>query len=133
MDNGRMTVTELAAKVGLSKTPCQVRLRRLMATGAIRGFRAVVDSSRLGLDHVAFVEVRLSDTCEEALTRFNDAVQGIPEIEQCHMIAGSFDYLLKVRTADIVRYRAVLAEKISDLPFVARTSSFIAMQAIKDR
>ena len=133
IDNGRMSVTELAAKVGLSKTPCQVRLRRLIASGTIRGFRAVVDPARLGLDHVAFIEVKLSDTREEALARFNTAVQAIREVEQCHMIAGHFDYLLKVRTADIGRYRAVLAEKISNLPFVASTSTFIAMQAVKDR
>jgi Lrp/AsnC family leucine-responsive transcriptional regulator len=132
IDNGRMSVTELAAKVGLSKTPCQVRLRRLIANGTIRGFRAVVDPARLGLDHVAFVEVKLSDTREEALARFNAAVHAIREIEQCHMIAGHFDYLLKVRTPDIGRYRAVLAEKISNLPFVAGTSTFIAMQAVKD-
>jgi Lrp/AsnC family leucine-responsive transcriptional regulator len=133
IDNGRMSVTELAAKVGLSKTPCQVRLRRLIASGTIRGFRAVVDPARLGIDHVAFIEVKLSDTREEALARFNTAVQAIREVEQCHMIAGHFDYLLKVRTADIGRYRAVLAEKISNLPFVASTSTFIAMQAVKDR
>jgi Lrp/AsnC family leucine-responsive transcriptional regulator len=130
--DGRMTVTDLAAHVGLSKTPCQVRLRRLIDEGYIRGFRAVVDPARLGLDHVAFAEVKLSDTREQALEEFRRAVLKIREVEECHMIASSFDYLLKVRTADIRKYRAVLGEKISSLPHVASTSTFVAMETIRD-
>lgn len=130
--DGRMTVTDLAKTVGMSKTPCQVRLRRLMASGVIRGFRAIVDPASLGLDHVAFAEVKLSDTREAALGEFNRAVMRIPEIEECHMLASSFDYLLKVRTADIRRYRAVLGEKISSLPHVSSTSTFVAMETVKD-
>ena len=130
--NGRMTVTELAERVGLSKTPTQVRLKRLIDAGVIRGFRAVVDQRLLGQDHVAFAEVKLSDTREAALEEFNAAVRRIPEVEECHMIASSFDYLLKVRTPDIRRYRAVLGEKISSLPHVASTSTFVAMEAIKE-
>lgn len=130
--DGRITVTDLAKAVGMSKTPCQVRLRRLMQGGVIRGFRAVVDPASLGLDHVAFAEVKLSDTREAALTEFNRAVARIPEVEECHMIASSFDYLLKVRTADIRRYREVLGEKISSLPHVANTSTFVAMETVKD-
>ena len=130
--DGRITVTDLAKTVGMSKTPCQVRLRRLLDSGVIRGFRAVVDPAALGLDHVAFAEVKLSDTREAALTEFNRAVQRIPEVEECHMIASSFDYLLKVRTADIRRYRMVLGEKISSLPHVSSTSTFVAMETVKD-
>ena len=128
--DGRMTYTELAQRVGLSKTPCQQRVRRLVDSGLITGFRAIVDPAKLGLDHVAFTEVKLSDTREEALRRFNDAVRQIPEVEECHMIASSFDYLLKVRTPDIRRYRIVLGEKISSLPHVASTSTFVAMETI---
>jgi Lrp/AsnC family leucine-responsive transcriptional regulator len=129
---GRLSVTELARRVGLSKTPCQVRLRRLIDAGYILGFRAVVDPARLGLDHVAFTEVKLSDTREAALDEFRRAVLRIPEVEECHMIASSFDYLLKVRTADIRRYREVLGERISSLPHVASTSTFVAMETIRD-
>src|SRR5690606_36950835 len=111
-EDGRITVTALAERVGLSKTPCQVRMQRLIEEGWILRFQAVLDPAKLGLDHVAFAEVRLSDTREAALRAFNDAVLAIREIEQCHMIAGSFDYLLKVRTASIRKYREVLAEKI---------------------
>lgn len=132
VEDGRMTVTDLARAIGLSKTPCQVRLRRLMESGVIRGFRAIVDPARLGMDHVAFAEVKLSDTREEALLAFNAAVRRIPEVEECHMIASSFDYLLKVRTADIRRYRTVLGEKISSLPHVASTSTYVAMETVLD-
>jgi len=128
--DGRITYTDLAAQVGLSKTPCQARVKRLVESGLITGFRAIVDPAKVGLDHVAFTEVKLSDTREEALHRFNDAVRQIPEVEECHMIASSFDYLLKVRTPDIRRYRIVLGEKISSLPHVASTSTFVAMETI---
>lgn len=130
VEDGRMTVTDLAAQVGLSKTPCQVRLKRLIEQGVIRGFRAIVDPAKLGMDHVAFAEVKLSDTRESALREFNAAARRIPEVEECHMIASSFDYLLKVRTADIRRYRTVLGEKISALPHVASTSTFVAMETV---
>lgn len=129
---GRLSVTELARRIGLSKSPTQTRLRRLEEAGFIRGYRAVLDPIRLGLDHVAFVEVRMVDTREATLTRFNDAVASIPEIEQAHLIAGNFDYLLKVRTQDMPSYRRVLAEKVSTLPGVASTSTFVAMEAVKE-
>ena len=130
--DGRITITDLAQRVGLSKTPTQVRLRRLIENGTIMGFRAVIDPARLGLDHVAFTEVKLSDTRETALREFNGAVLQIVEDEECHMIARSFDYLLKVRTSDIRRYRFVLGEKISSLPHVASTSTFVAMETVCD-
>ncbi|MGF7171649.1 Lrp/AsnC family leucine-responsive transcriptional regulator [Sphingobium xanthum] len=130
--DGRMTVTDLAARVGLSKTPCQMRLKRLVESGVIAGFRAIVDPRKLGMDHVAFTEVKLSDTREKALGEFNAAVRRIPEVEECHMIASSFDYLLKVRTPDIRRYRTVLGEKISTLPHVASTSTYVAMETVLD-
>ncbi len=129
---GRISVTELAQRVGLSKTPCQVRMRRLAEAGVITGFRAVLDRAKLGMDHVAFAEVKLSDTRETALEEFNAAVRRIPEVEECHMIAGGFDYLLKVRTADIRKYRIVLGEKISSLPHVANTTTFVAMETVKE-
>jgi|SRR5690606_32202352 Lrp/AsnC family leucine-responsive transcriptional regulator len=132
IEDGRMTVTDLARAVGLSKTPCQVRLRRLIDAGVITGFRAIVDPAKLGMDHVAFAEVKLSDTREQALREFNAAVRRIPEVEECHMIASSFDYLLKVRTSDIRRYRTVLGEKISSLPHVASTSTYVAMETVLD-
>lgn len=131
-DDGRLTITDLASRVGLSKTPCQMRLKRLIADGYIRGFRAITDPVKLGLGHIAFVEVKLSDTRERALGEFQLAVRQVREIEECHMIASSFDYLLKVRTSDIRSYRHVLGEKISSLPHVANTSTFVVMESIVD-
>lgn len=133
LSDGRMTVTEIASRVGLSKTPTQSRLTRLRANGTIRGFRAVVDPAKLGRDHVAFVEVKLTDTTEPALNAFNRAVAAEPRIEQCHMIAGAFDYLLKVRTGDIRDYRRVLGEVISSLPHYGQSSTHVSMEAVKDQ
>lgn len=130
--DGRMAVIELSRRIGLSKTPTQARVKRLEAAGFIAGYRAVLNPIRMGLAHVAFVEVRLSDTREAALQAFNRAVQKLPEIEECHMMASSFDYLLKVRTGDIAAYRRVLGEHISTLPHVASTSTFVAMEAVKE-
>lgn len=131
-EDGRMSVTDLAARIGLSKSPTQARLKRLEADGVILGYRALLDPIRLGLDHVAFVEVRLSDTREAALRAFNAAVTQIPEIEQAHMIASSFDYLLKVRTQNMADYRRFLGEVISSLPHVSATSTYVAMEAVKE-
>ena len=129
---GRISIADLARRIGLSKSPTQARLRRLEADRVITGYRALIDPIRLGLDHVAFVEVRLNDTREGALAAFNAAVARIGEIEQVHLIAGNFDYLMKVRTTSMTAYRIVLAEKISTLPHLAATSTYVAMQAVKE-
>lgn len=130
--DGRISVTELAQRIGLSKSPTQARLKRLEKERYITGYSAQLDPIRLGLNHVAFVEVRLSNTREASLSDFNRAVRKTPEIEQCHMLAANFDYLLKVRVKDMMAYREVLGEKISALPHVASTSTYVAMQAVKD-
>ena len=129
---GRISVTELATRIGLSKSPTQTRLKRLEENGVIKGYRAMLDPIQLGREHVAFVEIRLSDTRETALKAFNTAVHAIPEIEQAHLIAGNFDYLLKVRVSDMSSYRQVLAEKLSTLPHISNTSTYVAMQAVKE-
>lgn len=129
---GRISAADLARRIGLSKSPTQTRLKRLEETGVITGYHARLNRAALGLAHVAFVEVRLSDTREAALQAFNRAALAVPEIEECHMIASRFDYLLKVRTSDISDYRRVLAEHISALPHVASTSTYVAMEAVKE-
>ena len=88
---------------------------------------------KLGLTHVTFVEVKMSDTRQIALDKFNAAVRAVPEIEECFMIAGGFDYLLKVRSRDMVRFRQILAERISTLPYLHATSSFVAMEAVVEQ
>lgn len=130
--NGRITVTELADTVGLSKTPCQIRMKRLESKGYIRGYTAIMDYGLLDTNHIAFVQVKLRDTRAAALAAFNAAVGNVSEIEECHMMAADFDYILKVRTRDIASYRAVLGETISELPYVASTSTFVCMEAVKE-
>ncbi|WP_095587918.1 Lrp/AsnC family transcriptional regulator [Actibacterium ureilyticum] len=128
--DARLPVTELAQRVGLSKTPVAARIRRLEATGLIAGYRALLSPIKMGLTHVTFVQISLSDTRETALKRFNAAVRDIPEIDECYMIAGGFDYLVKIRTRDMAEFRRVMSEKVSALPFLHSTSSFVSMEAV---
>ena len=129
---GRISMTALGERVGLSKTPVTARVKRLEEDGVITGYRATLSASKLGVEHIAFLEVKLSDTREKALDSFNQAVRAIPEVEARHMIAGGFDYLIKVRTSDIFAYRQVLGEQLSRLPNVASTSTYISMQSVID-
>jgi len=130
--DGRLSMADLALKVGLSKTPVQARVRRLERDGFIKGYQAVIDRAKMGEGHIAFVQVKLSDTTSGALDAFNKAAREVREIEQCHMMAASFDYLLKVRTTDIAAYRRALGEKIAALPHVAQTSTFVVMETVRD-
>ena len=129
---GRITMAALAEAVGLSKSPVQARVKRLEREGVIRGYGAQIDHARMGAGHVSFVQVSLNDTRAAALEAFNAAVRAVPQIVGCHMIAGSFDYLLKIRTRDMADYRRVLAEVLSDLPHVAHTSTFAVIETVKD-
>lgn len=128
--NARMPITELAREVGLSKTPVALRIKAMEEAGLITGYRALLSPLKLGLTHVTYVTINLSDTRQQALEAFNAAVRTIPEVEECYMIAGGFDYQLKLRTRDMPHFRAVMAEQISSLPHVHATSSYVAMEAV---
>jgi Lrp/AsnC family leucine-responsive transcriptional regulator len=128
--DSKTTLKQLSEQVGLSSSPLQARIKRLEKEGYIRGYTAQLDYTKLGQDHIAFVQVTLSDTRANALAAFNAAIRQLKSVEQCHMIAGNFDYLLKVRTKDIRTYREELAEKISSLPHVASTSTFVSMETV---
>ncbi len=97
------------------------------------GYKALLNHSKMGQDLVAYAQVTMSDTRDPALKEFNAAVRKVVEVEECYMIAGSFDYLLKIRTSDINAYRAVLGQSVSSLPHVASSSTFVSMQAVKER
>lgn len=131
--NARIPIAELARKVGLSKTPVALRVRHLEDIGLITGYRAILSPLKLGLTHVTYVEVSMSDTREAALQQFNAAVRAIPEIEECYMIAGGFDYLVKVRSRDMADFRRIMAEKISGLPHISNTSSYVSMEAVVEQ
>lgn len=131
--NGRMSITELSERVSLSKTPCAERVRRLEKNAFIRGYRAELDAESLGLPYVTFVQVSLERTTTDVLERFNAAAARVPEIESCHMVAGGYDYLLKLRTRDMAHYRAVLGDAIGALPGVASTHTYPVMQTVVDK
>ena len=130
--NGRATLNSLAKEVNLSISPCQARIKKLEEKKYILGYHAQINFQQLEKAHIAFVQVSLSNTKAKALEEFNINVGKLDAIEQCHMIAGSFDYLLKVRTSDIKSYRLLLSEKISSLPHVSSTSTFVSMQSVKE-
>ena len=130
--DARIPNTRLAEKIGLSPTATQARVERLQHDGIIRYYSAIVDNGKLVGENLAFVQVTLNNTSAAALREFNQAAQQIPEIEECHMVASNFDYLLKVRSRDMNNYRYILAERISGLPYVRHTSTYIVMQAVKD-
>lgn len=131
-ESGRLSIVDLATRINLTNTPCSERVKRLENSGYIRRYKAVLDMERLGFSHLTVVQVSLAATADQSLTAFNQAVQDVPEIESCLMVAGSFDYLLRVRTRDIAHFRAVLGEKINKLPGIYQTNSFAVMETVKE-
>lgn len=131
-NNGRLSIVELANRVHLTKTPCSERVKRLEKAGVIKGYRAVVDATKVGINHVTIVHVSLVQTSDNSLDDFNEAIKDIPEVQSCLMIAGQFDYMLKVCTRDITHFRELLGERISKLPGVMQTHSFAVMETVKE-
>ena len=130
--DGRITITELAEQIALSKTPCTERVRRLERENYIWGYRGLVDPVLIGLNTLVFVQVSLERTTTNVLDRFNAEVRRIAEIESVHMIAGGFDYLLKVRARDMAHYRQVLGDRIGALPGVSQTHTYPVMETVME-
>jgi Lrp/AsnC family leucine-responsive transcriptional regulator len=130
-EDGRLPAVELAERIGLSPTSTGERLRRLQKEGVIMGFRARLDPRRLGLDLVVFVEVSLDKTTADVFERFGEAVRRAPEVLECHMVAGGFDYLVKTRVADMAAYRRFLGEVLLALPGVRETRTYAVMEEVK--
>jgi Lrp/AsnC family leucine-responsive transcriptional regulator len=129
--NGRLSIVDLATRVNLTNTPCSERVKRLERSGYISGYRAVLNMEQLGLGHLTIVQVSLAATAgDNSLDAFNRVVKDIAEVESCLMVAGSFDYLLTVRTRDIAHFRVVLGDKINKLPGIPHTNSFAVMEAV---
>ena len=129
--NGRMSNIELSRHVNLSPAPCLARVRRLEKTGYINGYKAELNAELLGLSLLAYVEVTLDRTTPDVFERFKQAVRDVPEIEECHMVAGGFDYLIKVRSQDMDAYRKILGEKIATIPGVLQTHTYVVMEQVK--
>lgn len=129
--DGRIAAVELAEKVGLSPTATGERIRNLQKDGYITGFGARLDAHKLGLDLLVFVEVYLDKTTPDAFDRFAAAVRRAPEVLECHMVAGGFDYLVKTRVADMNAYRRFLGEVLLALPAVRETRTYAVMEEVK--
>jgi Lrp/AsnC family leucine-responsive transcriptional regulator len=130
-NSGRISNVELSELVGLSPTPCLERVKRLETTGYIEGYKARLNPEKLGVTILAFIEVSLIKTNPDTFDEFKRATQRVPEIQECHMVAGGFDYLLKVRVKNMSNYRRFLGETISTLPGVDRTHTYMVMEEVK--
>lgn len=130
--NGRLSIVELANRVNLTKTPCSERVKRLEKSGVIEQYRAILNPDLIEMKQVTLVHITLNQTSDNALEEFNKAVTDIPEIESCMLIAGQFDYVLKVRTRDISHFREILGEAIGKLPGVRQSNSFAVMETVKE-
>lgn len=131
-EDGRITNVDLAERVGLSPTPCIERVKRLEDAGYIKGYFTRLSARKLGVGLLAFIEVSLDKTGTDAFEKFKASIDAVPEIQECHMVAGGFDYLLKIRTENMDSYRRFLGERISALPGVDRTHTYVVMEEVKN-
>ena len=129
--DGRLATVELAERIGLSPTATTERVKRLTREGFITGFGARLDAGKLGRAFLVFVEVLLDKTTPDVFDRFADAVRRTPDVVECHMVAGGFDYLLKVRVADMAAYRNFLGDALWTVPGVRETRTYTVMEEVK--
>jgi Lrp/AsnC family transcriptional regulator, leucine-responsive regulatory protein len=129
--DGRITNQDLAQCVGLSPAACLERVKRLREKGVIRRYMIDIDPGAVDLALLIFVEVSLHSTVESALDEFKAIVRNTPEILECHLVAGGFDYLIKARVRDMNAYRAFLGERLSVLPGVRETRTYAVLEEVK--
>jgi DNA-binding Lrp family transcriptional regulator len=133
-EDGRLTVTELASRVGLTVSPCHRRLRELERTKTIRGYRAIVDAEAVGLTFEALVFLTMRQEDRETLLGFEEAVAKIPEVVQAQRLFGDPDYLLRVLTADRAAYQRLQDDQLATLPGIQRlTSTLVTKQVVDSR
>jgi DNA-binding Lrp family transcriptional regulator len=133
-DDGRLTVTELAGRIGLSVSPCHRRLRELERSGVIRGYRAVVDAHAVGLTFQALVFVTMRQEDRDTLLGFEEAVARIPNVVQAQRLFGDPDYLLRIVTADLTAYQQLEDDVLAVLPGIQRLNSTLVMKhVVSDR
>jgi Lrp/AsnC family leucine-responsive transcriptional regulator len=130
--DGRMSNVDLAARVHLSPAACLERVRALGGAGFIRGFHARLDPALVEAGMLVFVQVVLDRTTPDVFDAFKSAVLARPEILECHMIAGGFDYLLKARVKDMRAYREFTASAVWALPGVRETHTYVVMEEVKE-
>jgi Lrp/AsnC family leucine-responsive transcriptional regulator len=129
--DGRTAISRLAREVNLTVTPTLERVRRLEAAGYIEGYFARLNPRKLGLGLLAYVEVSLDRTTPDAFERFKQVMLAHDEVMECHMVAGGFDYLLKVRVIDMESYRRFLGDRIASVRGVQTTHTYFVMEEVK--
>ncbi|GAA6170502.1 leucine-responsive transcriptional regulator Lrp [Colwellia sp. KU-HH00111] len=129
--DGRITNVDLAQKVNLSASPCLDRVKRLETEGYIKRYGAFLDARKLGFDMTAFVQVTLDRTTADVFQKFKKEVVKIKEVVECHLVAGGYDYLLKIRFSNIESYRSIL-EAVADLPAMSQTHTYMVTEHIKE-
>jgi len=129
--DGRITNLQLAEQVGLSPTATSERMRALLREGYVTGYGARLDPQKLGFGLLVFIEVNLDKTTPDVFERFAAAARRVPQILECHMVAGGFDYLIKARMKDMADYRAFLGDVMLSFPGVRETRSYAVMEEVK--
>jgi Lrp/AsnC family transcriptional regulator, leucine-responsive regulatory protein len=129
-NNGRISNVELSRQVNLSPSPCLERVKRLENEGFIEGYVAKLNATRLNRGTSAFIQVTLNRTTGDVFDNFRDMVVNIPDVVECHMVAGGFDYLIKLRISGMESYREVLT-RLVDLPGVAQTHTYMVIEEVK--
>jgi Lrp/AsnC family leucine-responsive transcriptional regulator len=130
-NDGRLTIAELAEKVGLSQSPCWTRLKRLEASGAIERYVAILNHKAIGVPNVVFVEVTLDRHDEQMLEEFGAALAEIPEVVEAHLVTGEYDYLVKVAVAGTEHYERFLRESLYRITGIRHSRSTFALRALK--
>ena len=130
--DGRITYAELARRVGLTTTPCMERVKRMEREGVIKGYTALLDPNYLEAGLVVFVQIRLSRTSQDIFEQFKDAAVALQEVQECYLVSGNFDYLIKARVADMAAYREFLGETLLTLPCVQESTSYVVMEQVKE-
>jgi len=130
--DARLTTVELARRINLSTTPCANRIRRLEDAGIICGYHARLNPTLLARSMLVFVQVTLHNTDEATLRSFNEAMLAEPEVLECHMVGGGFDYLIKLRVDDMPAYRDFLAGVLAAMETVENTHSYFVMEEVKE-
>jgi len=131
--DGRLSNAELAEKVGLSPSACWTRVRRLEQSGIIRGYHAELDQAKLGKPDTVFIEVMMEKHDEDIRQRFENVVLAIPEVLECHLVTGEYDYVIKAAVGGTAGYEALLREHLYRLPGVRHTRSFFTLRCLKQR
>lgn len=130
--DGRITYAELARRVGLTTTPCMERVKRMEREGVIKGYTALLDPTYLQAGLVVFVQIRLSRTSQDIFEQFKETAVALQEVQECYLVSGNFDYLIKARVADMLAYREFLGETLLTLPGVQESTSYVVMEQVKE-